>query len=157
MATADIGANAGKQLNVVAVNELKPSFGVEFNEFLDILRVDPAVITAGLPGIAGIVAKLLFLNPDCGFRKKVDATHVVPMRMTNDDVGDFFRLNSRKFYGFIGANVVGRGKFIEESIAVVPAVEENVVSPAADQPDHHRNFDFLVGIAHHEVGQIVLG
>lgn len=157
MTTAGIGTNTGKEFNIISVHKPKPSFRVEFNEFLDILRVDPTVIAAGLPSVASVVAKLLFLNPYGRLGKKVDAAHVIPMGMADDDVSDFFGLNSRKSYGFIRANVVGGGEFFEEGIAVVAAVEKNVVASAADQPDHHRNFDFLAGIAHHKVGEIVLG
>ena len=107
MAAAGIGANPRKEFDVIAVHEAQPPCGVEPDEFLDVFRVDAAVIAAGLPSVARVIAKLLLLNPDCGFGKKIDATHVIPVGMADDDVRDVFRLNPSEFYGFVGANVVG--------------------------------------------------
>ena len=48
MATARIGANTGKELDVIAIDETKPSFGVELDELLNIIRIDATVTAAGL-------------------------------------------------------------------------------------------------------------
>src|SRR5580700_6867020 len=132
MAASRIGANARKQLDVIAIHEAEPSFGIKLHKLLDVFRVDPSVIATGLPSVAGVIAKLLLLNPDCGFGKKVDATHVIPVGMADDDVRDFFRLNASEFHGFVRANVFGGREFFEKRISVVAAVEKNVAAYTAD-------------------------
>ena len=49
----------GKSLNVVAIYEVQAAFGVNAHELLHIFRIDAAVIAAGLPRIARVVAILL--------------------------------------------------------------------------------------------------
>lgn len=119
-------------MDVIAIHQAEPSPGIKLHEFLSIFRVDPSVIAAGLPSVSRVIAKLLFLNPDCGFRKKVNATHVIPVAMADDDVRDVCRLNAGEFHGFVGTNVFGGREFFEKSIAVVAAVEKNVAASTAD-------------------------
>jgi|SRR5690348_10873999 len=101
-----VGANAGENFDVVAVNETHAPLGVELDEFLNVGGVDAAVMSAGLPGLAGVVAILVFLNPDSCFGKKIDAAEMVPVRVADDDVGDFVRLDARELDGFIRAQVI---------------------------------------------------
>jgi hypothetical protein len=54
VAAAGKGANAGKELDVSAVYEAEPPWGVELNELLDIFRVDPTVIATRLPSVARV-------------------------------------------------------------------------------------------------------
>ena len=68
--------------------------------------VDPAVMAAGLPGLAGVIVQFIPLNPDPGFGKQVDATEVIPVGMANHDVRDSSGCSPREFDGFVGANVV---------------------------------------------------
>lgn len=88
--TASIGANAGEDLDVVAMHETEPTLSVELDELLNIFGVDAAVIAAWLPSLAGVIAKLLALNPNCGLWKKIDATHVIPVRVADDDIRNVF-------------------------------------------------------------------
>ena len=76
-----IGANARKDFNVVAVDQVDSSFGIQLDQCGNIFRIDAAVIAARLPRVHCVVAILVFLDPDRRFRKQVDAAHVVPMGM----------------------------------------------------------------------------
>src|ERR1700692_2582689 len=109
---------------------MQSALGVDAHELFDIFRIDAAVIATGLPGIACVVTKFFLLNPDASFRKKIDAAQMIPVGVADDNVRNFFGLNSRELDGFVGANVLGGGKIFEESIAVIAAVEKNVVAAA---------------------------
>jgi len=61
------------------------------------------VIAAGLPGIAGVVAKFILLDPDGCVREEVDAAHVIPVGVADDDVGDLVGLDPGEFHGVVGA------------------------------------------------------
>lgn len=104
---ASISANSGKDFYVVAVNEAHAVLGVEFHKFLNVCRINAAVIAAGLSRVARVVAVLLLLDPHRRLGEKVDAAQMVPVGMADDDVSDFVGLDARKVYGFIGANIVG--------------------------------------------------
>src|SRR5580700_4720312 len=132
---ACIGANAGENLDVVAVHEVQAAFRVDAHELFDIFGIYAAMIAAGLPGITCVVAKFFLLNPDICFRKKIDAAQMIPMGVADDDVRDFFGLESRELDGFVRASVFGGWKIFEESVAVIAAVEKNIVAAAADQPN----------------------
>ena len=118
-----VGLNVRTNLDVVTVDEAHPAFSVELHEFLNVGGVNAAMIAAGLPGLAGVVAKLLFLNPDRCFGKKVDAAEMVPVRVADDDVGDLVRLEASEFHCFVGANVFRRWKVFQERVAVIAAVK----------------------------------
>ena len=90
------------------------------------------MIAAWLPRFHGVVAIFFLLNPYICFREKIDAAHVVPMSVTDDDVRYFLGLHAGQLYGFVGAEVAGRWEIFEESIAMVAAVEKNGVASAAD-------------------------
>ncbi|MGA8023536.1 MAG: hypothetical protein WCC18_20105 [Candidatus Acidiferrales bacterium] len=143
-------------MDVISIHKPEPPVGIELHEFLNVFRVNPAMIAPGLPGVAAVVAKLLLLDPHNRFRKKVNATHMIPVRMADHNVRDLFRLHSGKFHRFVGTNVFGCGEFLRESIAVVAAVEENVAASAADQPNDHGQVHFLVRSAHHKVRGVIL-
>src|SRR5580692_11570924 len=110
---------------------MQSALGVDAHKLFDIFGIDASVIAAGLPGITGVVTKFFLLNPHVSFRKKVDAAQMVPVGVTDNHVRNFFGLNSRELDGFVRANVLGGGKIFEESIAVIAAVEKNVVAAAA--------------------------
>src|SRR5579859_7927108 len=156
--TAGVSANAGENFDVVAIDEPETAFGVALDELLNVVGVNAAVIAAGLPGCSRVIVELLFLNPDIGFGKKIDAAEMIPVRMADDDVGDFIGLEARELDGFVGAEVIGRWEIFEKSVAVVAAEEKNEVAADADQPNDHGYFDFFVfGSAHDEAGDFILG
>ena len=64
--------------------------------------------SARLPGVSGVIGELLLLDPNGGFREEVDAAHVVPMGMADDDVGHVFGLDAGELHGFVRAQVVGQ-------------------------------------------------
>src|ERR1700722_3755477 len=111
---------------------MQSALGVDTHELFDILGIDASVIAAGLPGFTGVVAKFFLLNPHVSFRKKIDAAQMIPVGVADDYVRNFFGLDSRELDGFVGAKVLGGGKIFQESIAVIAAVEKNVVAAAAD-------------------------
>src|SRR5215472_3546709 len=100
-----------------------PSFSVELHEFLNVGGVNSAMIATGLPGLASVVAKLFFLNPDRCFGKKVDAAEMVPVRVADNDVSDLVRLDASEFHRFVGANVFGRWEVFQKRVAVVATVK----------------------------------
>src|SRR5271169_37975 len=102
------------------------------------------MIAHSLPGLSGVITELLFLNPDDGPRKEIDAAQVVPMRVTHDDVGDFIGLDAGQFYGFVWANVIEDSPLLEPARSVKATIEQNVVPGAADQPHHVYRVDFFV-------------
>src|ERR1700730_8212961 len=102
---------------------MQPALGVQSHELLHVFRVNAAMIAARLPGFAGVVTERLLLNPNCRSREKINAAQVIPMRMADDDVRDFFRLNAGELDRFVGTNVSLRREVLEESIAVIAAVK----------------------------------
>src|SRR5262249_39403088 len=150
---ARICTDSGKQFNVVALHQAQAPLGIQAYKILRVVRVDAAMVTAGLPRRSGVIAKLLLLNPDDGLGKKIDASHVVPVGVTNDNVGDFFRLHARKLHGFVRAQEILDGKFLEPPLAMKAAVEQNVVPAAANQPHGKNDVDLFVhGSSYHQVG-----
>ena len=153
-----VGADAWKDLNVVAVHELQAALRIDPNEFADVFGVNAAVIAAGLPGVTRVVAKFILLNPDIRFGKKIDAAEMIPVSMANDDVGDFVGLDAGEFYRFVGGEVFGRREILEEGVAVIAAVEKDVVAATSDQPDDHSDVDFFAfRSAHHQTGDFIFG
>jgi hypothetical protein len=57
---------------------------------------------------------------------------MIPVGVADDNVRNLLGLDSSEPYGFVGANVPGGGKIFEKSIAVIAAVEKNVVAAASD-------------------------
>jgi len=106
-----------------------------------------------LPSFTGVVVKLVFLNPHCGLGKQIDAAHVIPMRVADDDVGDVAGLHAGEFDQFTWLKKIPHRKFLEPFLAVKTAVEQDVVSPTANQPDDHGDIDLLIlRSAHHQAG-----
>jgi len=54
---AGVSANAGKDFKIVAINQMNAPFGVQPHQFLHVLRIDAAMIAAGLPCLSGILAR----------------------------------------------------------------------------------------------------
>jgi len=104
VAPASVSADAGKNLDVIADDKPDATFGIQSDKGLNIFRIDAAMIAASLPGLAGVIAELFLLNPYDGVGKQIDAAHMVPMRVTHDDVGDLLGLDTGQF--FYGKNVV---------------------------------------------------
>jgi hypothetical protein len=151
VAGAGVGADAGEDLHVVAVDEAQAAFGVALHEGLDVFGVDASVLSARLPGVAGVIGELLLLDPDRRLREEVDPAHVIPMGVADDDVGDVFGLDAGELHGFVGAQVVGGRKLLEPGLTVKAGVEQDVAASAADQPDDHSDVDLLVlRRAHHQ-------
>src|ERR1700688_4838334 len=115
------------------------------------------MIAAGLPGFASVITELLLLNPNCRFGEEINAAEAIPVRMADDDVRDFFRLEARELHPFVGAEVLRAWEFLEEGIAVIAAVKEDVATAATNEPDDHGNGDFFVfGSAHNEAGNFIV-
>src|SRR5260370_1400394 len=112
------------------------------------------MIAAGLPGFAGVVTELLLLNPYCRFGKEINAAQVIPMRMADDDVRDFFRLDAGELHRFVRANVFRRWEVLEESIAVIAAVKEDVATAATNEPDDHGD-SLAFWSAHNEASNFI--
>ena len=68
VARSRVGANAGKNLQVVAVDEMDQAARVAADEFENVVWIDAAVLSSGLPSGARVVGELLLLNPDYGVR-----------------------------------------------------------------------------------------
>src|SRR5258708_33447792 len=109
-------------------------FRVQARQGLNIFRVNSAVSPARLPGLSGVIAKLLFLDPDGSFGEQIDTAHVVPVCVAYDHIRDLFGLNTGQLHRFVGANIVEYRPFLEPSLAVKSAVKKNVAASAADQP-----------------------
>src|SRR5215469_13403804 len=111
------------------------------------------MIASRLPSGTRVVPKFFLLNPDGGFRKEIDSAHVVPVGVADDDVRDFFRLDTSEFDGFVRPNEILDGQFLEPAFAMEAAVQEDVVPAAANQPNDEHDVDLLVfGSAHHQIG-----
>src|SRR5271154_2609198 len=79
---------------------------------------------------------------------------MVPVRVADDDVGDGVRLYSRKLHGFIWPEIVLHGEIFQKSVAMIAAIEKNVMAATADEPNDHGDVDFFVlGAAYHHLGQ----
>src|SRR5579859_1405865 len=158
VARARVGTDAGEKFDIVAVHETDAACGVQLDELLNVVWIDSTMIAAGLPSVAGVIAKLVLLDPDICFRKKIDAAEMIPMGVADDDVSDFFGLETGELDGFVRANVIGGREIFEESIAMVATVEKDVTAAAADQPYDHSDFDFFVfRSAHDQAGDTILG
>jgi hypothetical protein len=144
VAPADVSADAGKNLHVIATDKTHSTFRIQTNKRLNVVRIDAAMLAACLPGLAGVITKLFFLNPDDGLGKQIDAAHVIPMGMTHDDVSDFLGLNTGQFHGFVGTNIIQDGPFLKPAWAVKSAVEKNIVPSAADQLHRIDGVELLV-------------
>ncbi len=83
VARSGIDADAGKDLDVVAVDEAQAPFGIALDEGLHIVGIDASVPPAGLPGVSGVIGELLFLDPDRRLRKEVDAGEIA---ISPDDI-----------------------------------------------------------------------
>src|SRR5215475_14230569 len=103
MTRSGISVNPRKYFDIVAVDEMQAALGIQLHELAHILRVDAAMMAAGLPRISRVISELLLLNPDRCFREKVNAAHVVPMSVADDDVGDLFGLDAGQLHSFVGA------------------------------------------------------
>src|SRR5215471_11776172 len=132
MTRPGVSVNPRKYFDVVAVDEMQAALGIQLHELPHILGVDAAMMTARLPRVSRVISELLLLNPDRCFWEKVNAAHVVPMGVADDDVGDLLRLDAGQLHCFVGANVVCRWKRFEESIVVKAAVKEDVAAAAPD-------------------------
>src|SRR5215472_777173 len=104
---------------------MQAPLGIELDQLLHVFGVDSPVVAGGLPGVAGVIPVFLFLDPDHGLRKKIDAADVVPMGVADDDVGDLFGLDARKLYGLIRAKVFRGRKILEKSVAMIAAVKKD--------------------------------
>src|SRR5215472_10459292 len=118
-----VGSNAWKNLDIVTIDQTHPALRVELHEFLNVGGVNATMIAARLPSLTGVVTKLLFLDPDRRFGKKVDASEMVPVRVADDDVGDLVRLDASEFHCFVGANVFRRWEVFQERVTVIAAVK----------------------------------
>jgi hypothetical protein len=119
---------------------------------LNVIGIYPAMVPARLPRRAGVVAEFFLLNPHDGLGEEIDSAHVVPVRVADDNVRDFFRVHSSKFHGLAGPEVVLDGPFFKPALAVKAAVEKDIASAAADQPKGVDGVDFFVlGSTHDHV------
>jgi hypothetical protein len=57
--------------------------------------------SARLPGVSGVIGELLLLDQTVAFGR-VDAAHVVPVGMADDDVGHVFEADASELHGFVG-------------------------------------------------------
>src|ERR1700688_893259 len=115
------------------------------------------MIAAGLPRFAGVITVLLLLNPNCRFGEEINAAEVIPVRMADDDVRDFFRLDAGELHRLVGTNVFCRWEVLEEGIAVIAAVKEDVATAATNEPDNHDDGDFFAfWSAHNEAGNLIV-
>src|SRR5579863_1710883 len=145
MPSARVGPDARKNLDIVAIDEPQPTFSVEAQELLNVSRIDAAMIAAGLPGGVRVVPVLLFLNPDRGLREEIDPTHVVPVRMADDDVRHFGGVDSRQAHSLIRPHVVCDLPELEPALPMKAAVEQDVVAAAPDQPDDEGDVELFTG------------
>src|SRR5215468_6403689 len=128
MPRSGVSVNPRKYFDVVAVDQVQAALGIQLHELAHILGINAAMMTAGLPRVSRVISELLLLNPNRCFREEVNAAHVVPMGVADDDVGDLFGLETGQLHRFIGANVLCRRKVLEESIPMIAAVKEDVAA-----------------------------
>ena len=140
---AGVGADAGEDELVVAVDEGDAAGDVELDEGEDVVGVDAAVGARGLPGGAGVVGVLVLLQPDAGVGEEVHAVGVVPVHVGEDDVGDVGGLEAEFGEGLVGGLEVADGPGFEELRAVEAGVDEDGVAVAADEPVDHGDVDLL--------------
>src|SRR5205823_4784352 len=93
---AGVAADAGQDLLIVAFNKSQAAFGVGTHHGEHVVGIDSAVGVGALPGLAGVVAVFVALQPDLGFGKQIGAPGVVPMHVGDDDIGDVLRLESQR-------------------------------------------------------------
>lgn len=75
-------ANAGKKLHVIAVHQPHLAAQVAAKQFGDVLGVDSAVLSAGLPHRACVVRVFRFLNPNRCVRGGVSSAPELKLRAT---------------------------------------------------------------------------
>jgi hypothetical protein len=99
-----------------------------------------------LPGLAGIILQLVFLDPDFRFRKQIEAVGVIPMNVADDHVGDVLGLQTYLFQGLGRLDEIRWMPTADEFVAIESAIEKNVFAGAFDQPDVHGDVHFAIFI-----------
>ena len=100
-----------------------------------------------MPGRAGVVTVLVFLNPNLGVGKQIDAVRVVPVHVRDDYISDVLR-RQPEFGNCLGSLDEILNSFSFDDVLMVTAgINQDVLSAAAHQPHHHLQIDFasLVG------------
>jgi hypothetical protein len=69
---------------------------------------------------------------------------MIPVSVAHNDIGDFFRLYAGKFHRFIWTEIILDGPQLEPAFVVKAAVEQDVVTPALNQPNGIRRVDLFV-------------
>ena len=153
VARAGIDADAGKDFYVVTVHEMDAASGSTADKLGKVLGVNSEASAAGLERLVHVILKFLPLEPDLGARKQVNAAHVVPVTVSDDDVGDIFGLDAGLRDGFIRGQVILHGEKFEPLCAVEAAVHQDCASTSAHQPEDHGDVElFVLGRAHDQGG-----
>src|SRR5438445_10939290 len=106
MPGACVNADSGHDFTVIAVDEDDLACCVALKKFGKILDLCTPLSTR-LPRRSHVILVFVFLNPDGRLREKIQTTHMIPVNMTDNYVGNLFRLNTSEFDRFVGSNVIG--------------------------------------------------
>src|SRR5437879_12461154 len=85
VARAGIDADAGEDFDIVAIHQVHAASGSTADKLGKVLGVNSEASAAGLERLVHVILKFLPLEPDVGARKKVNAAHVVPVTVGDDD------------------------------------------------------------------------
>ena len=102
------------------------------------------MLAAGLPRVGGVIRVLILLNPDLRFGKEIRAVGVIPVRVAENDVRDLVRFDAEAGDSFVRPNKIVHLPCFEELGSVKAGIEENVVTAAANEPDHHGDVEFAI-------------
>src|SRR2546427_4331765 len=110
VARAGIDADAGKDFDVVAIHQVHAASRGNADKLGKVFGVNPEASAARPECLVHVILKFLPLEPDVGARKQVNAAHVVPVTVSDDDVGDVFGLDAGLRDGFIRGQVILRSE-----------------------------------------------
>ncbi len=136
MARAGEHPNPGKNLAVVPIDQPEFSLRIASQQVQDIFGIDAAVLPSPLPRRSSVVSVFLFLDPESGIWKQVDTSHMVPMGMGNDDIGDLAGFNPREANRRIRTDVVRDFILLDPLLPIKTGIQEDVASLSPDQPEH---------------------
>ncbi len=135
----------GQDFPIVAISEHEPAVGGNPRDHRGILRIDRAV-----PDFAAwthVVVVLLTLQPELRAREQIRAVQMIPVDVSDDDVGDLIGLDPEPgLQGVAGPHVVDRLPLRHELVAIEPRIDEDDALGRSQDPDHHRDVEPARGI-----------
>ena len=142
---ADVSGDAGQNFLRVAVHQRDAALGVQLHQADNVIGIGGSAAMA-VPGFAGVIFQLVFLNPDFRLGKKIEAVGVVPVDVTDDQVRDLVGFDARARDGIGRLGVIGGMPLAHELVAVEAGIDQDVVASAFHQPDHHGDVHLARGV-----------